>query len=371
VPLAPGGFGAGVFGGGTYGSSALYGTAASASPSTGIGLGDASLRVLADYLQANLNAYGAALWTLVGGTGLPCNVAYLNDPREFVFVETYLPAIFVYRDKGNDGEAQSWLAQDYLEDVTRWTVVFVYPPAQQALQNKRDTFDNVVLKTIARAIEAYRDPSYVAPGDADIKAPTAALAATSIKSTVATAPSLQTYTGASLNGAIGAGAISPPRPVVVTLGGDPAGFTDNSTITIVGLDVLGKPLTNTVTVRTSSVPGALTSGNDFTAVTSVTVPAQLGAAGTLSLGTGARAGLGSLYLEQAGLEGLTFNSWKNYELKVGMAAGAPTRTYYALEMTLEAQEIQPAYVSPEEGPNVGTSVSFVRSDGSSIESANY
>ncbi len=340
-------------------------------PSGAEALGDRALWIVGDYLKACLNAFGSTAWASVMAGKPACGAVYLHDPRDYGFVETYLPAIFLYRREGRTGEVAAFDGQDILEDASFWTLLYVFPPAQQAIQDRRDTFANAVHKVVAAAIERYRDTSFVATGDADNQAGTTAAAPTSIKLQFATSTSQQVFTGAALNGAIGVGNIDPRRPITVTLGGTVGSFTNGSTIVVEGIDVVGQPITNTLTIDTGAIPGTLTGGNDFASVTKVTVAAQAGTAGTIQVGTGSFAGKGSLYLEKAGLQGLTVAGWKAIDLTIPMKAPAPPRTYFAVEITLAAIEQLDLDLTLQSFPNTGTDAAFLRSDGSNIQSAKY
>lgn len=345
-------------------------------PGVGDVLGDRALQIVGAYLQATLNVYGAAAWQALlpnrpsGEAWQPIGSVYYYDPHHFVFPEVELPALFLSRQQDMAGEAATYDADDYLYANSRWLCVYVFSGDQQAVIDARVPFGNAIVKTVAYAIEKYRDTSYVTPGETDVAAITTVTAPTSIKLPVATSTSPQAYSGAALNGAIGVGNILPRRPVTVTLSGTVGSFVNGSTITIAGLDVVGQSLTNTLTINTAGIPGTLTSGNDFSAVTSISVAGQSGTAGTLSFGTGPRPGLGSQYLEQAGLEGLDLGSWKTTTVDLSMSP-AQGRTYFAVEMTLEAKELLTPDLTTTTAPNTGTIQSFVRDDASLIEQAEY
>jgi hypothetical protein len=334
-------------------------------------LGDHALRIVGDYLSAFLNAYGTTAWSAFMRGKPACGAVYFHDPHRFGVVDTYLPAIFLYRQQdAGTGQAIDYEAIDYLYAGSRWVCSYLYPPMAQELQDKRGNFDNAVVKMVSRAVEAFLDPCYATPGDADPLAASLPAAPTAIKLQVATSAGQQVYTGAALDGATGGNAITPRRPVTVTLGGDPAAFTNGSTIIVEGLDVVGQPLTNTLTIDTSAIPCTLTCGNDFSKVTSITVAAQASGAGTIEFGLGARAGRGSEYLKQAGLEELEVRGWRSTMVDLVMSPD-PKRSYYAVEMTLHAKELYQADPTVRTYPNTGTTQTFIRGDGSVIESADY
>ena len=87
-----------------------------------------------------------------------------------------------------------------------------------------------------------------------------------------------------LNGAVGAGAISPPRALTLVV--DAHADWDATVATVDGLDVGGNVVSDTFTIPNggdATVTGAL--GTHFAKVTKVTIPAQTGAGGLFTVGT--------------------------------------------------------------------------------------
>jgi hypothetical protein len=122
-----------------------------------------------------------------------------------------------------------------------------------------------------------------------------------IKTSVASAASIQTYTGAALNGAIGGGAISPPRNITIVTSSH--GDIDAVGVVIEGRDVNDKVLTETITLTNGG--GATDVGNKaFAKITKITVPAQSGTGGTLKFGIGNKIGLTKTIKTRSGLTGL-------------------------------------------------------------------
>ena len=111
-----------------------------------------------------------------------------------------------------------------------------------------------------------------------------------IKTVIATTTSTATYTGAALNGAIGAGAVSPPRNITVTTaGGTPADAPATATITGTAID--GSAQTEVINVgqTATTVAGA----KAFATATSIALTAGQGTDATLTFGTGNIIGLDS------------------------------------------------------------------------------
>jgi hypothetical protein len=93
-----------------------------------------------------------------------------------------------------------------------------------------------------------------------------------------------------LNGAIGAGAVSPPRNILITTAGDtPADAPATATITGTAID--GSVQTETITVAQTGTTAAGVKA--FASVTSIALPAGQGTGATLAFGTGVVIGLDS------------------------------------------------------------------------------
>ncbi len=106
------------------------------------------------------------------------------------------------------------------------------------------------------------------------------------KTAIATAITLQTYTGVALNGVVGAGALTYPRNVTVTTDDHVAAYTGSVTFT--GLDTAGNAISESLAlVNNSTVAGV----KAFSSVSSISVPAQNNTTGSLQFGFGAKLGL--------------------------------------------------------------------------------
>lgn len=337
-------------------------------PSAGHQPGDAALGPLSSFCAAILNAYGTTAWQSVA-PGMPCvRTVYTHDPTDYVFNERDLPALYVTRAKGK----AEWLADDWAisrDTITAW---WVFPPAQQATQRARDNITNGVVRLLQAAIARGADPAWQWSGDTRPTSTTLAAAATAVRLSHATPTSSTSYSGAALDGAVGGGAVSPPRPVTLTLGGTAGAWNVGSTLTVHYLDRLGVARAESFTV--ASVPSTFTTGYDATAVTSIDVDAQAATTGTLSVGLGAYAGHGSALLEMTGACWLHLDDWKDSILPIQMASGGETRNYDALEMTfsiVEKHTIDTTNAARFQAQNVsghGPLVTLTRDDGTPIES---
>lgn len=125
----------------------------------------------------------------------------------------------------------------------------------------------------------------------------AAADADAIKTSIATTTSTVTYSGADLNGVIGAGAISPPRNITVTTGGGTAADAP-ATATITGLAIDGSAQTDTITVAQTATIASGTKA--FSSVTSIALTAGQGTDATLTFGTGEVIGLDSKLMSLGG-----------------------------------------------------------------------
>lgn len=337
-------------------------------PSAGHQPGDAALGPLSSFCAAILNAYGTTAWQSVA-PGMPCvRQTFTHDPTDYVFNERDLPALYVTRNRGK----AEWLADDWAASRDTITAWWVFPPAQQATQRVRDNITNGVVRLLQAAIARGADPAWQWSGDTRPTSTTLAAAPTAVRASYATPTSSTSYSGASLDGAIGAGAVSPPRPVTLTLGGDADAWTAGSTITVNYLDRLGFARAQSFTV--AAVPHTFTTSYDATAVESIDVDAQADTTGTLSAGLGAYAGHGSALLEMTGACWLHLDDWKDSILPIQMIGGGETRNYDALELTfsiVEKYTIDATDAARFQAQNVaghGPLVTLTRDDGSAIES---
>ncbi len=352
-----------------------------AAPATGEAATDKALTVVADYLQAFVNAYGSVAWAAVAKLGpdgtSPIRSVFTHNPEDprREFNDKDLPALFLWRESGDD----EWLAADWRVDTAVWKALWIFPPAKQDKQTVRDPFLGGLAKLVSFALKKGRDPAYQVTGDTDDFSVTTAAATTSLKTSIASAATAQSYSGAALNGAIGTGAIDPPRPPTVTTAGTLASLVPGSLVVFTGLNSLGVTITSTATL--GAALGTFSGDYDLSSVASIAVDAQAGTAATLTFGTGARAGLGTLVLGRAGLVSLTMTNYRTRMLPIqpvvaGVEQG-PALNYDALEFSFAAVEKLEEDV--EDVDSVlsqfaalgGVDASFRREDDTEIETAEY
>ncbi len=350
----------------TFGGLTLPMPAASATEQPG----DRVLGPLSGFFAAILNAYASTAWASVApATAVPVRKVYTHDPTDYVFNESDLPALYVTRTGGK----AEWLADDWEmgnDTITAW---WVFPPAQQANQRARDNITNGVVKALQAATARTRDAAWSWAADTDPTAATLAAAPAAVRLSHATPTSPATYSGASLDGLTGAGVVSPPRPMTLTLGGTVGAWTVGSALTVTYLDRLGFSHVEAFTVGT--VPQAFATAYDATRVSSVAVDAQAATTGTLSVGLGAFTGRGSDILTVAGLTSIYLATWKDRLLPIQMSEGAPVRTYDCVEMIFDVRDkltLDPtdsARYSPQGGDGHGPLITYTREDGTAIESS--
>ena len=112
-----------------------------------------------------------------------------------------------------------------------------------------------------------------------------ALAApTSIKTSIATAVSIQTYNGAALNGAVGAAAFTCPRVVTATLSASAGAYTAASSITVTGTDQFGAAISDTLAIAGTGGGVTISSVKFFSSVTQIVIAAQANTAGSFTFG---------------------------------------------------------------------------------------
>lgn len=135
----------------------------------------------------------------------------------------------------------------------------------------------------AMAVEEWTDPAGADPDG--------------IKTAIATVAAATTYSGADLDGVVGAGTMDPPRNVTVTTAGaTPADAP--ATATINGLDVDGNAISEVITVAQTAT--IATGTKAFASVTSIVLPAADGTGATLAFGFGTLIGLAKTIKSRAG-----------------------------------------------------------------------
>lgn len=314
-------------------------------PATGDAIADRALTLFGNYFQAFLNAYAQTAWTSVAPSQVSATKptpsvvpvvrrVFTHDPREYVFNEADLPALYMTRAKG---ERYNWMAEDYRVSDDRWTLWWVFQPSQQETQRRRDSFTRAIVQYIDRAIEKVRDAVHAVAGDPDSTAASVAALPSGIKMSVATSTTTQTYSGAALNGSIGATAFAPARHITITVGGTASSIADGSVVLLTGLGSDGHTRVARVTMTQAGAPGVFRSDWSLTRVDSIEVPGQAGTAATLSFGLEAFTGLGSVVMRLANVQRIELAKSSDVMLAIKMHDGEP-RSYDAVEIEFSVEE---------------------------------
>lgn len=341
-------------------------------PAPGEAAGDDALRILVDFAAAVLNANVTPAWAEVAPKAKVVETTYTHNPEREMFTDTALPALYCYREGGSP-PAQD--AHEWRRTHDQVSLVWVFPLQKQTVAKLRSPIVAALTKTMDKAFYQNRDPAYVHPGDDDPTAPTFTELLDAFLLLHATSTAPQTFTGPSLNGANAGNPISPPRGVVVELGGSPSSWSDGTLLRLVGTDILGNATTVPLVVTVSRIPGRLYSPISMKTLTSVQLDAQLGTAGTMRVGTGAMKGHGTniVAFGRFDVEVTATAKWR--PLRIQFKNSAEVRTYPAIEWKLTVPErllIDPAdspvvgagidqFGAPTMGPGAG--VTIINSDG--------
>lgn len=133
-------------------------------------LGDPSLAIVLAFAEAILNARMGAAW-LKGGRAAgdkPVRSTYPHDPTDLAFNNNTLPALFAWRESGQVER----IASDYVVDRSMLILCWVFPMAQDGIQQKRNPLVNAAAKLICQGLMRGRDPAWVKAGDTSPRAPT-------------------------------------------------------------------------------------------------------------------------------------------------------------------------------------------------------
>src|SRR5574337_1095199 len=108
--------------------------------------------------------------------------------------------------------------------------------------------------------------------------------ADAIKTSVATVASAVSYSGAALNGAVGAGAITPTKTISVTSSVSAATYNTTDPIVITGTNERGEVITDSLLLTAAGGNETIGGKHAFKTVTKIDVPAQLGTGGAFTFG---------------------------------------------------------------------------------------
>ena len=309
-----------------------------AAPSGTDAVTDKAASVLLAYLKAFLNAYAPTAWQSVFKSQdariptTPVNGSFVNDPATSEFNENQLPALFIWRTGGDD----EYIGDDWRIFTDNWKLLWIFPTAVQGTQQARDPIITGLARLVSVALKRGRDVAYQKAGDTDTTALTAAALPTSLKTSIASSTSLQTYSGAALNGSIGTGSITPARAPTATTGTSLAAFTPGTQVRFTGLNTIGMSLVSTATI--GAALGTFAGDYDLASVSSISVDGQASTAGTLTFGTAARTGLGTVVMREAGLMSCLMTAWRKKLVPIEVGEPRTIRNYDAIEFDLRTEE---------------------------------
>lgn len=282
-------------------------------------IGDPALSKLGSYLQSVLNSQLGAAWAELrpraGDASLPVRAVLTHDPRRRSFNDKLLPALFVFRVKGEFARS----AEQFDWDASNICVMWIYPPDTQEKDVPRAPFANAIAKTVRRALEAERYRSWVDSGDDDPLSASYDADADSILTAQTSSLSTASYAGASLDGAIGTSTMVPRRIVTVTTAPTllPS-YNTTDPIVFECVDMFGGATSIEVTLTEPLGGETLAVDQDVRRVVSVAFPTMLTVDGELSVGTSAVAGRGSNVRQRCGFVRCNLRSWAPMSFEIGV-----------------------------------------------------
>lgn len=138
-------------------------------PSAAEAPADPLLDVVLDFAKAVVNYEGGAVWTALmpAGAKQPVQNTYTHDPVRYGIAETWLPALFLFREYN---EASRWVAHDYWVRSSRLCMYWIPPRiASPALRGRVATFGGNLIHSAIDAVldPGARHPAWVVPQDTD------------------------------------------------------------------------------------------------------------------------------------------------------------------------------------------------------------
>lgn len=105
-----------------------------------------------------------------------------------------------------------------------------------------------------------------------------------IKTSIATSAAPASYTGAGLNGTVGAASMSAARTIYATLGASVGSYVNGGTITVTGLDATGATISDVLTIVGTGGGTTVLGTKFFKSVTTIAITAQTDVNGTFQFG---------------------------------------------------------------------------------------
>lgn len=136
-------------------------------PGTGEAASDPGLDVLLAFAQAVIVDRVGDAWSVIGGdTGEVVKLTRAHNPAERVVIEKQFPALFGWRTRG----VFETIADDFDTELSTFTLLWVFPPAQSENQRIRGPLVNGVNKALGAGLMRGRDPAWIVPGDPETQA---------------------------------------------------------------------------------------------------------------------------------------------------------------------------------------------------------
>lgn len=139
-----------------------------------VGVSDPLLGYVADFLKTIMVAYAGDAWDSVQPGKPLVRTIRIGEPEDG-FVESWLPALYIYRSPRETRELVETfedIADDYRFEKSRLSVQWICDPQPQEIRRIRGEIVNGLRKVIDRSIARGRDPAWIVPGDTDLQAPT-------------------------------------------------------------------------------------------------------------------------------------------------------------------------------------------------------
>jgi hypothetical protein len=137
--------------------------------------GDPALAIVLSFLYAFLVTDGNSNAPWTQATGYPLinseKSLFAHNPSDWAFNESYLPALFLWRDDNIGGKFERE-ADDWEIETSTWTMLWALPLGDQFRQKDRSQFANQFVKSVVTGIERGVTPSWLQPGDSNPDAST-------------------------------------------------------------------------------------------------------------------------------------------------------------------------------------------------------
>jgi hypothetical protein len=132
--------------------------------------GDPALAIVLSFLYAFLVTDGNANASWTQAFGYPLinsqKSLFAHNPSDWSFNESYLPALFLWRDDNIGGKFERE-ADDWEIETSTWTMLWALPLGDQFRQKDRSQFANQFVKSVVDGIERGFTPSWIQPGDSN------------------------------------------------------------------------------------------------------------------------------------------------------------------------------------------------------------